>query len=177
MTGDVYAIDAADDTYDVVHAHQVLQHLADPVAALVEMRRVCRSGGVVAARDADYRGNVVVPRTVRDRSLARPVPAITRRNGGEPDAGRLLLAWAHEAGFTEVTSSASVWCFATPGERQWWAGLWADRITQSSLAEQALSEGFATASELAEIADAWREWASDPDAWFAVLHGEILATA
>ena len=102
---------------------------------------------------------------------------ITRRNGGEPDAGRLLLAWAHAAGFADVTPSASVWCFATTGERAWWANLWADRITQSQLADQALSEGFATAPELAEIADAWRAWASDPDAWFAVLHGEILATA
>src|SRR3546814_12868616 len=52
--GDVYALDADDATFDVVHAHQVLQHLSDPVAALVEMRRVCRPGGVVAARDADY---------------------------------------------------------------------------------------------------------------------------
>ena len=62
VTGDVYSIDAADDTYDVVHAHQVLQHLADPVAALLEMRRVCRPGGVVAARDADYRGMAWYPR-------------------------------------------------------------------------------------------------------------------
>src|SRR5215207_6880913 len=43
-TGDVYAIDAPDDTFDVVHAHQVLQHLGDPVAALREMLRVCRPG-------------------------------------------------------------------------------------------------------------------------------------
>ena len=43
--GDVYALDLDDDTFDVVHAHQVLQHVADPVAALREMRRVCRPGG------------------------------------------------------------------------------------------------------------------------------------
>ncbi|WP_375431629.1 class I SAM-dependent methyltransferase [uncultured Friedmanniella sp.] len=47
--GDVYALDFADDSFDVVHAHQVLQHLVDPVAALAEMRRVCRPGGLVAA--------------------------------------------------------------------------------------------------------------------------------
>src|SRR6476469_5252573 len=53
-TGDVYHLDFADGTFDVVHAHQVLQHLTDPVAALREMRRVCRAGGIVAARDGDY---------------------------------------------------------------------------------------------------------------------------
>ena len=38
--GDVYALDFPDDSFDVVHAHQVLQHLTDPVAALREMARV-----------------------------------------------------------------------------------------------------------------------------------------
>jgi ubiquinone/menaquinone biosynthesis C-methylase UbiE len=176
VTGDVYAIDAADDTFDVVHAHQVLQHLADPVAALVEMRRVCRTGGVVAARDADYRGMSWHPSPPELDEWLALYSVITRGNGGNPDAGRLLLAWAHAAGFTEVTPSASVWCFATPDDRQWWAGLWADRVVESSLAGQAIEGGHATQADLNRIATAWRVWASDPDAWFAVLHGEILAT-
>ena len=33
-TGDVYALDYPDASFDVVHAHQVLQHLSDPVRAL-----------------------------------------------------------------------------------------------------------------------------------------------
>ena len=33
--GDLYALGVDDDTFDVVHAHQVLQHLADPVARCV----------------------------------------------------------------------------------------------------------------------------------------------
>src|SRR4051812_2720912 len=52
--GDVHRLDFADDSFDVTHAHQVLQHVADPVAALREMRRVTRPGGLVAARDSDY---------------------------------------------------------------------------------------------------------------------------
>ena len=51
---DVMALPFGDDSFDVVHAHQVLQHVPDPVGALVEMRRVCRPGGVVAVRDSDY---------------------------------------------------------------------------------------------------------------------------
>lgn len=175
--GDVYALDADDDSFDVVHAHQMLQHLADPVSALVEMRRVCRPGGVVAARDSDYPTMAWHPHPPELSEWLALYTSITRANGGRPDAGRLLLSWAQQAGFTDITPSASAWCFAAPGEREWWAGLWADRVVASSLAEQAVSGGFATRDDLERIADAWRQWAAHEDAWFAMLHGEILAVA
>jgi hypothetical protein len=56
-------------------------------------------------------------------------------------------------------------------------GLWADRMTDSAIARQAVTEGLATENELREIADGWRRWAKHPDAWYAVLHGEILCRA
>lgn len=62
VVGDVHDLQLPDDSFDVVHAHQVLQHLADPVGALREMRRVCRAGGVVAVRDGDYAGFTWWPR-------------------------------------------------------------------------------------------------------------------
>lgn len=40
--GDVQNLDLPDDIFDIVHAHQVLQHVGDPVQALRELRRVCR---------------------------------------------------------------------------------------------------------------------------------------
>jgi len=52
-SGNAYSLGWDDATFDVVHAHQLLQHLVDPVAALTEFRRVCRVGGLVAVRDAD----------------------------------------------------------------------------------------------------------------------------
>src|SRR6478609_11701068 len=56
VAGDLYRLDFPAETFDVVHAHQVLQHLTDPIAALREMRRVAKAGGIVAARDADFHG-------------------------------------------------------------------------------------------------------------------------
>ena len=176
-TGDVYALRFDDNTFDIVHAHQVLQHLPDAVGALREMKRVCKPGGIVAARDSDYAAFRWYPDSPDIERWLDTYRAIARHNHGEPDAGRFLLAWAHAAGFTDVTPGASVWCFATPEDRAWWGGLWADRMTESAIAQQAVADGFASEAELAAMATAFRAWADDPDGWFAVLHGEILARA
>lgn len=172
--GDVYHLAFDDGAFDVVHAHQVLQHLADPVAALVEMGRVCRPGGLVAARDGDYGGMLWYPEDAdmdKWRTLYRQV---ARACGGEPDAGRRLGGWARAAGFEDVQASASVWCFATPAERSWWAESWAERVTSSRFADQATGLGLARASDLERCSQAWRRWASSDDACFFAPHGEIL---
>jgi SAM-dependent methyltransferase len=174
LVGDVHALQLPDACFDVVHAHQVLQHVADPVAALREMIRVCRPGGVVAARDADYAGFIWHPASAGLEKWRDLYRTAARGNGGEPDAGRHLLGWAHAAGAAEVTASSSTWCYADPGTRHEWGEMWAARITDSAVAEQLVAESLATSEELRELAAAWHEWADHPDGWISVLHGEIL---
>lgn len=172
--GDVMDLPFPDGSFDVVHAHQVLQHLKDPVGALREMSRVCRSRGVVAARDSDYGAFTWapdVPGLERWRECYREA---ARALGAEPDAGRHLLRWSRESGFVEVCPTASVWCFATPEDRSWWSGLWADRVLGTELADRMRDVG-ADDSDLEEMAEGWRRWGSSDAGWFAVLHGEVVA--
>ena len=173
-TGDVYRLDLPDASFDLVHAHQVLQHLSDPVAALSEMRRVVRPGGIVAVRDADYGSFTWHPADERLTRWLALYREVARANRGEPDAGRHLLSWAQRAGFARIDASASAWCFATPDDRAWWGGLWAERVTSSAIATQAIREGRATQAELTALAAAWREWAAAGDGWLAMLHGELI---
>jgi SAM-dependent methyltransferase len=173
---DLYKMPFDDGAWDIVHAHQVLQHVPDPIGALKEMRRVARPGGIVAVRDADYATFTWYPHDERlDRWLVL-YHDVARTNGGEPDAGRHLLSWAQQAEFKQIESTASAWCFATSEDRMWWGGLWADRMTTSAIAHQAVREGRATIGELASMADAWRAWAAAEDGWLAILHGEIICT-
>jgi SAM-dependent methyltransferase len=174
--GDVYALEHPDASFDVVHAHQVLQHVADPVSALREMRRVCSPEGVVATRDSIYRAFTWYPGDARLDRWLELYCAVARANGGEPDAGSRLRAWALDAGFGAVRTSASAWCYADDKERAWWGDLWAERITKTALAARAQELGLATTTDLADLAAGWRAWAAAPNGWFAVLHGEILAT-
>lgn len=174
---DVHALPYADDQFDVVHAHQVLQHVADPVQALKEMRRVCRPGGFVAARDSDYSAFTWFPRLPELDEWLALYQQVARSNRGEPDAGRRLLSWARQAGFAGVTPTASVWCFATPEDRQWWGGMWAERIISSSMARQTIADGFASVDDLKRISAGWQRWAAADDGWLAILHGEIVCRA
>ncbi len=172
--GSAYALDLADGTFDVVHAHQVLQHLADPVAALREMARVCRPGGVVAVRDADYAAMTWHPDRPELHRWLDLYTSVARHNGGEPNSGRRLLGWAQAAGLGAVTASASAWCFAEPADLAWWSQTWADRLLESAFGEQAVELGLTDRSELAALATAWRGWAAAGDACFLVLHGEVI---
>jgi SAM-dependent methyltransferase len=172
--GDVHALDLPDGAFDVVHAHQVLQHVADPVQALREMARVTRPGGVIGVRDSDYAAFAWYPRLPALDRWLELYQAAARANGGEPDAGRHLLAWAHAAGLEDVVASSSTWCFATPETRAGWGGMWADRVTGSALADQLVREERATPADLRTVADGWLAWAADPDGWISIPHGELV---
>ncbi|KAF8590755.1 UbiE family methyltransferase [Ramaria rubella] len=176
VVGDVHALPYPDHFFDVVHAHQVLQHVGDPVQALREMRRVTKPGGIVAARDADFSAMTWYPASTGITEWHELYKRVARSNGGEPDAGRRLHVWAREAGLNpaRITVTAGTWCYSTPEERVWWGDLWAERTVASKFAQSAVSGEFASKADLDRIADAWRKWSAHEDGWFALLHGEVL---
>jgi ubiquinone/menaquinone biosynthesis C-methylase UbiE len=175
VVGDFRSTVVDPTSFDVVHAHQVLQHLREPVEALAAMRRLARPNGIVVARDSDYSAMTWAPQSSSLDRWLEIYLAVTRRNGAEADAGRWLLRWAHRAGFDEASYTTSTWTFATTTDKTWWSELWAERTVRSSFAQQAIDYEIATTEELATVAAGWREWAEEPDAVFIVPHGEVIA--
>ncbi|KDQ59518.1 hypothetical protein JAAARDRAFT_33094 [Jaapia argillacea MUCL 33604] len=162
--------------FDVAHAHQVLQHIQDPVGALREMKRVTKKGGLVATREADFGSFVWYPDSPELNDWREIYAKVARSLGAEPYAGRRLVSWALQAGFPResIDATAGTWCYSTKEEREWWTGLWADRVVSSRFAKHALEKGLVTQEKLEEWSKAWREWGKQEDAWFCVLHGEIV---
>jgi hypothetical protein len=139
------------------------------------MRRVVRQGGIVAVRDSDYGAFVWAPADPLLDRWMQLYHDVCHRNGADADAGRHLLGWARAAGFDEIVPTSSTWTFADATTRRWWGGLWAERMTQSSLADQAVDYGLSTEDELEAISGSWLRWAGQDDGFFAVLHVELIA--
>jgi uncharacterized protein YneR len=55
-----------------------------------------------------------------------------------------------------------------------WGGSFAARTESSGFAKLAVEGGYATAEGLKEMADAWRAFVDDDDAWYGIMHGEIV---
>lgn len=171
-----YQLPFEDNTFDVVYAHQVLQHLADPVAALKEMFRTLRPGGLVAVREVVYstmHGAPVLPGIQKWRDAYM---ATARKNGSEPDAGLYLKQWLHSAGLIEVRYSTATVTYSSEDEdrRKAFGESWAER-TLKTFGSQAVELGIAQNSDLSEMESAWKEWAADSSAVFLYVNGESIA--
>ena len=174
IQADVMAMPFDDNSFDVVHAHQVLQHLADPVGALREMRRVCKPGGLIAVRDADYAAMSwypELPELETWRSLYRD---IAHANRAEPDAGRHLRRWFQAADLTELTITTSNFTYSSAEQCRGWGESQARRVDGSTFRSQAAQLGLSDDAVTAIVA-AWRTWGTDPDAFFLIPNTEILA--
>ena len=169
--GDAYD-PASGERFDIVHAHQVLQHLGEPVRALAAWRAV---GDLIAARDVIYSATTIHPLTPELRRWRELVVALQAENGGDGDAGARLKAWARAAGFAQIETDVETWCFESPRGRAFWGGQWQERALHSAFADGTERHGLADAREREAIAAAWAAWTADDDGWMAMLHGWILA--
>jgi SAM-dependent methyltransferase len=173
--GDAYELPFADDTFDVVFAHQVLQHLREPAAALREMLRVVKPGGLVAVRDVDWGTVAYWPADPwLDRFIDMHLKT-WRRNGGDPAMGRQLRALFNAADVIDVRVTSSTWCYATPRETEEWGDSYAARILTSPMGSRAVEYGYASPADLDAMAHAFRSWARTRDAFWIFTHVAVRA--
>jgi len=175
VAADVTALPFADASFDAVFACCMLQHLADPLAALREARRVARPGAVIGVVDADWGGQLMYPNDARlDRALE--VAAGLRPNTS-PYVGRQLRSLLAEAGFVRTEGFARVGVDATSEQTRAVAGFSAAGYADPAAVERAVHLGLATADEMAGFAGAWRAWGEHPGAFLARLWCEAIAFA
>jgi ubiquinone/menaquinone biosynthesis C-methylase UbiE len=172
--GSVYELAFPDASFDVAYAHQVFQHLREREAALREMLRVIRPGGLIAVRDVDWGTVAYWPRDTWIDRFIEVHHQTWYRNGGEPRMGRQLRALFNDAAIAEVRITASLWCYATPSETTEWGESYAERLLTSPMGSRAVEYGYATQAEIEAMAAAFRAWAAHRDAVWMFTHVAAL---
>jgi len=155
----VYALAFPDGDFDAVFAHALFEHLREPVRALREMRRVLRPSGVVGIRSPDWAALVVHPQNPLLEESFRLFKEIQIGNGGNPYVGRALKGLLREAGFLNMSVSASYEIF--------------DDLTcfVEWLANCLELKGH---TEIRKNARKPRGWCENPDALVAICWFEVL---
>jgi len=102
VRGEAAALPFADASFDFAYSRLVFQHLAEPGAALRELRRVLRPGGRLCVLDIDDGWLSLHPPCAAFEALHARACEAKLRQGGDRKVGRKLGSWLRAAGFYEV---------------------------------------------------------------------------
>lgn len=165
-----------DATFDVVQTSQVLAHIPDVTTALRELRRVCKGGGFVACREGDIGGPLLYPMHAGLERWARIMKENLRSNGAHPDAGRMLLRWTLDAGFsaTNVTYSAGALVYAGVDRHMFGETMRARMDEDQTWRNKVLDFGLGNEEDFALMRDGWKAFLEDEAAVFAMPCGQIV---
>lgn len=126
-------------TFDVVACQYLLQHLADSVGALVEMKRVTRAAGKVAVFEWDDGVNFSHPALPEPLGkLFRAKATLVQRMGGDRFIGRKLYHLLCAAGWADVQLRIVHDIWQGSADRE--AELYGTELSMREIKSQLLSE-------------------------------------
>ncbi len=162
--GDAHRLRLEDRCVDRLHTDRVLQHVADPSAAVAEIARVLRPSGVVALAEPDWDTLVidcpdpaiplayrsfVTDRVVRNSRIGRALPGLCETHG--LTVARVLPVTAV---FRDVAEADRLFGFARVSRRAVEAGYLSADQAQAWLAHLSSERLFASVTLFVTIAEA-----------------------
>ena len=175
--GDVTALPFPDSFFDVAHCHDVLMYVPDTQAALAEVKRVLKPGGLIACREMICESSFVHPDMGIFETAWHALEDLLTFDDGHPQMGKEMKGHILEAGFTNIRVSASFETHSAPADvalihslaRRWF-----------SSPEMLESASIYALPEMAEslqdrLSTAIDEWKDLPDAAVAYAYGEAIA--
>ena len=173
--GDVLDLPFDDDFFDVAHCHNVLMHIPDTHAALTEVKRVLKPGGIIGCREMMGESCFTYPDFGVIRKAWDMFEDLLAADDGHPQMGKELHGHVLKAGFTNVRVTASWDVYNTPADVVFIYGIANNWFLGPEITEAAIKYGAATRELCDQIADAYSRWKDTPGAVCALAFGEIVA--
>ena len=98
----VYELPFADNSFDAVFSHALLEHLKDPTKAAIELKRVLKPGAMIGVCTPDWGGFLLAPPTEKLLLAFEAYKALQNRNGGDVYCGHKLGMYLERAGFESL---------------------------------------------------------------------------
>lgn len=173
--GDVTDLSFADESFDAIFVHGVIEYV-DAERAFLEIYRVLKKGGILGARHGDWGGFLIAPEKAELTENIELFAKLVAHNGGDPHCGRNQLASIRNAGFRRLKVSASYDCWTESKEATAYASnMLATYCLSSEFADPIIELGLSERARLEEMSLAFREWGKNENAFAAEAWGEVVA--
>ena len=167
VQGDATQLPFDEATFDVVYCRWVLEHLANPAAALTEILRVLKPGGRFFIDEVDVSSQRYDPPTPAFDLAWQTVTRLQEKLGGDNLLGSRLPRLLMSAGFADVRASAEPAVYQSgTAEFETWVDN--ERAIIDGCAEELVSHGLLTGDKMTAAIAELHELKSRGDAtsWY-----------
>ena len=172
--GDITDLEFEDSFFDVAHCRSVLMHVPDTAAVLSEVKRVLKPGGIIACREMICESAFTYPEFGIMRRSWDMFEDLVVADDGHPQMGKELKGRILEAGFADITMSASYSLYSSPEAIASIYRLISQWLLSPEIAEAAIKYGAASKSLVNDLRAAYDRWKDHPGALFAFAYGEAI---
>lgn len=173
--GDVTDLPFDDDSFDVAHCHAVLMHVRDTRAALAEVKRVLKPGGIIASRESSISSSFLHPGDEDTQAAWETFARLLAGNGGHPEMGRELKSHLMAAGFSNIQASGSFDFFGATEDVAFFHGFINDWFFSPKVTAAIVQFGLASQQQLDDWQARIDEWRDNPGSVGAIAFGEAIA--
>jgi SAM-dependent methyltransferase len=170
QNANVFNLPFADNTFDLVFSHALLGHVKDPLAAVLEQKRVVKHGGIIAARNYYTDGITFYPNNSLLEEATRFQMSVIAAKGGDPNFGIKLGELFREAGLSDVAHN--MFCdTSTIAEMALFS---MEENNHHEYSQELLRNGVITLEKLEAYQKAWTEFMKTPHAFSYFPWGEVV---